>query len=125
MRTVLVIDDLDYVANYTALLLHSLGYNALVYSDPDKMMYEARQMGDLVAGFIIDVELGPWRGEDVAQRVWNELDIAAPVILYSGGGKVDSVGGRPVAFLAKPFKAEDLKTRLKEAGFDLEPALLP
>ncbi|MEM1090681.1 MAG: PAS domain S-box protein [Pseudomonadota bacterium] len=115
IRTALVIDDDELVANLTLAMLTRAGVKTESYTDSTEavdILRERHQEFDLV---ISDISMPGMAGGDVLQVV-RELNKNLPLILSSGDtSKLMNVGADPKTWLlAKPWSAANLNSLLAE-----------
>jgi EAL domain-containing protein (putative c-di-GMP-specific phosphodiesterase class I)/FixJ family two-component response regulator len=143
-RTAYVLDDDPKVRASVLIILNSIGYDALGFSETALMLAKFKVSPCEV--IVLDLTLGQSDAVEVIQRL-AELEYDGKVLLISGHGQgmlndIQRIGERHgiamLPSLSKPFRARDLKSRLAEAprmvekaaahppqhlSFDLEEAL--
>jgi EAL domain-containing protein (putative c-di-GMP-specific phosphodiesterase class I)/ActR/RegA family two-component response regulator len=143
-RTAYVLDDDPKVRASVLIILNSIGYEALGFSETALML--AKFQVSPCEVIVLDLTLGQSDAVEVIQRL-AELQYRGKVLLISGHGQgmlndIQRIGERHgIAMLPplpKPFRARDLKSRLietprlaekaeahppKDISFDLEEAL--
>jgi EAL domain-containing protein (putative c-di-GMP-specific phosphodiesterase class I)/ActR/RegA family two-component response regulator len=143
-RTAYVLDDDPKVRASVLIILNSIGYDALGFSETALMLAKFIVLPCEV--IVLDLTLGQSDAVEVIQRL-AELQYHGKVLLISGHGQgmlndIQRIGERHgiamLPSLSKPFRARDLKSRLVETprlvekaaahppqdiSFDLEEAL--
>jgi EAL domain-containing protein (putative c-di-GMP-specific phosphodiesterase class I)/ActR/RegA family two-component response regulator len=143
-RTAYVLDDDPKVRASVLIILNSIGYDALGFSETALMLAKFKVSPCEV--IVLDLTLGQSDAVEVIQRL-TELQYHGKVLLISGHGQgmlndIQRIGERHgiamLPSLSKPFRARDLKSRLvgtprlvekaaahppQDISFDLEEAL--
>lgn len=111
--TVYIVDDDDGMRRALALLMSTVGYQALAFARPTDFLakYDANQPGCLV----LDVRMPEMSGLEVQQHL-NRKGSMLPVILVTGHGDipmaVQAMKDGAFDFLQKPFRDQDLIDRI-------------
>ncbi len=114
--TVYIVDDDDGMRRALALLMSTVGYQALAFARPTDFLakYDANQPGCLV----LDVRMPEMSGLEVQQHL-NRKGSMLPVILITGHGDipmaVQAMKDGAFDFLQKPFRDQDLIDRINGA----------
>ena len=104
-RVVLVVDDEETLGQYTARVLASAGFRALVVHSGAEAVALLGSLGTVIWLVISDIEMPGITGVQVAAAIeaqWPEVQ----VLLVSGRGRPPS--GYDDRFLRKPFMPSDL-----------------
>lgn len=117
---ILVVDDNHDSANTLALLLDSMGYEAMpVYDGPSALAAVKVQTPDVV---FLDIGLPGYSGIELARRINAELPNPPPLIAVTGYGQdKDREASADAGFrahLVKPLQMADLLTVLDEIFVD-------
>jgi CheY-like chemotaxis protein len=116
-ETVLVCDDYEPLHSVTRLTLESYGYRVLVADHPAQAIELARAAEPPPALLVTDVVMPGMSGRELADRMLCEHPHLR-VLFISGYAANPSLREQAtegeVAFLAKPFKPEDLARRVRE-----------
>jgi PAS domain S-box-containing protein len=117
-ETVLLVEDEPRVRAMTERLLADLGYHVLTASRPSEALEVAAQYGGPIQLLLTDVVMPEMSGRDL----WERLSPERPDMrcLFVSGYTADILGARGimeegVCFLAKPFSADALAAKIREA----------
>src|ERR1035438_2127900 len=119
-RIAYVLDDDPKVRASVLIILNSIGYDALGFSDTALMLAKLEVSPCEV--IVLDLTLGQSDAVEVIQRL-AEVEYDGKVLLISGHGQemlneIQRIGERHgiamLPSLSKPFRARDLKSRLAE-----------
>ena len=115
-ETVLVVEDQDEVRAFAVSVLESYGYNVLDARDGNQALALAKLYGSTIHVLLTDVVLPGINGRQLAERI----AAARPEmkVLYTSGYTQDVIAhrgvlDRDVAYIAKPYTAEDLAEKLR------------
>jgi PAS domain S-box-containing protein len=115
-ETVLVVEDQDEVRALAVSVLESYGYNVLDARDGNQALALAKLYGSTIHVLLTDVVLPGINGRQLAER----MSAARPEmkVLYTSGYTQDVIAhrgvlDRDVAYLAKPYTAEDLAAKVR------------
>lgn len=120
---VYLIDDDKAVASALALLLETVGMEAVAYTDPQAFL---TQLPSLSQGCIVlDIRMPSISGLRLQERL-GELGCEWPVIIITGHGDIDACRRAfkhgAVDFLSKPIDEQDLIDAVQKASVLLEEA---
>ena len=118
-QTVFVVDDDDALRDAIATLLDAEGQPCETYPDAASLLARFADLPPEASGcLVLDVRMPGLSGLD-AQDELNARGINMPIIFITGYGDVPSavraMKGGAVDFLSKPFDAETLAERIREA----------
>ena len=118
-QTVFVVDDDDALRDAIATFLDAEGQACETYADADSLLARLADWPAEASGcLVLDVRMPGLSGLDVQDEL-NARGIAMPVIFITGYGDVPSavraMKGGAVDFISKPFDAEALAGRIREA----------
>ena len=118
-QTVFVVDDDDALRDAIATFLDAEGQACETYADADGLLARLADWPPEASGcLVLDVRMPGLSGLDVQDEL-NARGIAMPVIFITGYGDVPSavraMKGGAVDFISKPFDAEALAGRIREA----------
>jgi len=113
MDRILLIDDSPEIRELIARLFDEWGYATVTVAT----LAEARNAvlsGATFKAVVCDFELSDGNGLEFLAWLRSDRQIHAPFLLISGS--VDFDGGHPpdCSFLAKPFRLEELRSRIEE-----------
>jgi two-component system, LuxR family, response regulator FixJ len=114
--TVFIVDDDDSMRRAIALLLKTVGYNALEFSKPSEFLtkFDAKVHGCLV----LDIRMPEMSGLEIQQQL-NLSGAMLPVIFITGHGDipmaVQAMKDGAFDFLTKPFRDQELLDRINSA----------
>jgi len=118
-KTILVVDDEDAVRNLAAMVLEEGGYHVLKARHSDEALIMLDSFKDTVHLLLTDVKMDPFlTGCELAKCIrMLRPDI---VVLYVSGFASHPMVQQEVeesraAFLAKPFSAKDLLSKVRES----------
>ncbi|MBN1505055.1 MAG: PAS domain S-box protein, partial [Candidatus Eisenbacteria bacterium] len=115
--TVLLVDDEDIVREPAGRLLAKLGFKVLTASNGREALEVFRSHADEIDCVVLDLTMPEMSGEE-AFRELRRLKDNVKVILSSGYGETESIrsfpGRGPDGFLQKPYRLEQLASKLKE-----------
>ena len=115
-QTVYVVDDDEAVRDSLAMLLRSVGLQAVAFDSAQAFLeqIDIDQPGCLV----LDIRMPGISGMELAQRL-RERDCALPIIFITGHGDVpmavEAMKLGALDFLQKPFRDQDLLDRIQQA----------
>src|SRR5215472_1895804 len=115
-ETVYVVDDDASVRDALSVMLTLEGFQVFGFADGDSLLAAVRQhQPDCV---ILDVHMPGRSGLDILKELHHRQN-AAPLFIISGQGDipmaVDAIKNGALDFIEKPFHAETLVTRIREA----------
>ena len=115
---VAVVDNDTEILAVAGQMLDHLGYRPRLYHDPGRAMRELGEYGDLPRVMIVDLEMGPPSGEQLARELWaRHPDLR--IILASGSfGPHTRARASEVGFfsvLTKPYRLQTLAQRVAAA----------
>ena len=118
-QTVFVVDDDDALRDAIATFLDAEGQACETYADADSLLARLADWPPDASGcLVLDVRMPGPSGLDVQDEL-NARGIAMPIIFITGYGDVPSavraMKGGAVDFISKPFDAEALAERIREA----------
>ena len=118
-QTVFVVDDDDALRDAIATLLDAEGQACETYADAASLLARFADLPPEASGcLVLDVRMPGLSGLD-AQDELKRRGIDMPIIFITGYGDVPSavraMKGGAVDFLSKPFDAETLAERIREA----------
>jgi DNA-binding NtrC family response regulator len=109
-ETILVVDDEPEVRAFAREALEFLGYTVLDTGDPQRALRIVKEQP--VHLLLTDVVMALMKGTELADRV-QAVSASTKVLLMSGYQTSDiAPSGRP--FLAKPFRVETLKEKVRD-----------
>jgi FixJ family two-component response regulator len=113
---IFVVDDDVGVRESLSLVFSLQGYQVLGLSDGASLLAAARQR--IPACIILDVHMPGRSGLDILKEL-NADDYAAPILIISGQGDiamaVDAIKNGALDFIEKPFDAQSVLGRVREA----------
>lgn len=109
MKTIMIIDDDEYIGNMLEEALHKAGYETLrAFSGTEALYILEKQTPDLV---LLDLMLPGLSGEEILPRIKG-----IPVIVVSAKVEIDDkvklLLGGAVDYVTKPFHIEELLARI-------------
>jgi two-component system, LuxR family, response regulator FixJ len=115
-ETVYVVDDDASVRDALSVMLTLEGFQVFGFADGDSLLAAVRQhQPDCV---ILDVHMPGRSGLDILKEL-HQRQNAVPLFIISGQGDipmaVDAIKNGALDFIEKPFHAETLVTRIREA----------
>ena len=114
--TVLIVDDEESVRTVAGQMLEAIGFEVLQASDGREGVEMFSENCDRISAVLLDMTMPRMNGEE-AFRELRRLRGDIKVILISGYNEQEAThhfAGRGLAgFLQKPFKLEDLKTKVR------------
>ena len=118
-QTVFVVDDDDALRDAIATYLDAEGQACETYADADSLLVRLADWPPEASGcLVLDVRMPGLSGLEVQDEL-NARGIAMPIIFITGYGDVPSavraMKGGAVDFISKPFDAEALAGRIREA----------
>src|SRR5690606_25188805 len=113
-RRVLVVDDEQHVREIARSMLAELGYEVAVAENGEAALRELEASGDIALLFTDCMMPGRLDGPALAVEA-RKLSAKLPVLFTSGvqGRVVTGQGDRDIAFLAKPYTAEQLDIAIR------------
>jgi FixJ family two-component response regulator len=115
-KTVAVVDDDPEMRASLATLLDALGYRAETYDSAETFLVCAAACK--ACCLVIDINLGDITGVELAHQLCAD-GLKWPIIFMSGlvddAIKTQASAVGPIAFLHKPFRADDLIDAIKKA----------
>mgnify|MGYP000688353960 CR=1 FL=1 len=115
-ETILVVEDEERVRHFACDVLRRLGYNVLEASDGIAALERITETAGPIDLLVTDVVMPRMGGHDLAARVRaSRPDV--PVLFMSGypGNGADRADGGPINLVRKPFTAEVLAGRIRQA----------
>ncbi|MFT5465538.1 MAG: signal transduction histidine kinase/CheY-like chemotaxis protein [Verrucomicrobiales bacterium] len=118
-ETVLVVDDDDTVRNLNEAILSRGGYETISASNAEDGLRLYRDYRDRISLILLDLNMPKVDGKEFFRRLRSEFG-NVPVIIVSGylfdydAFEMDC-GARPVAFVEKPYQADQLIGAVSEA----------
>ncbi len=117
-ETILVVEDNEMVRNITALLLNNFGYRVISFDKGEECILFVEKNTDHVDLLLTDVIMPSINGKEVYERVRKKRP-GIKVLYMSGYDKnlvsLHGVIGTGLHFLPKPFTAESLAEKVREA----------
>ena len=118
-QTVFVVDDDDALRDAIATFLDSAGQACETYADADSLLARLADWPPEASGcLVLDVRMPGLSGLEVQDEL-NARGVAMPIIFITGYGDVPSavraMKGGAVDFISKPFDADALAERIREA----------
>ncbi len=113
--TVLLVDDEAVVRRATRRVLERAGYAVVEATHGGEAVDAVRRDPGGITAVVLDVTM-PVMGGAEAYRRMRDLGLTAPVLVssgYDGGDTAASFEGEGVDFLQKPYRPEQLLTRLR------------
>jgi FixJ family two-component response regulator len=114
--TVYVIDDDDGMRRALSLLLSSVGYQTLAFSNPSEFL--AQFDPDTHGCLVLDIRMPGMSGLELQQHL-NRTGSMLPVIFITGHGDVpmavQAMKEGAFEFIQKPFRDQDLLDRINHA----------
>jgi CheY-like chemotaxis protein len=117
-ETVLLVEDYDDVRQYTSLALKDLGYRVIEARSGEEAVEIARRWRERLDLLLTDVMLPGVSGPEVAEIVRPLYPGMAVVYMsgyVAGEFELQSYSSAGAGFIAKPFTAEALAMRVREA----------
>jgi FixJ family two-component response regulator len=115
-KTVAVVDDDPEMRASLAALLAAVGYRAETYDSAETFLTCASTCK--ACCLVIDINLGDITGVELAHQLCAD-GLKWPIIFMSGlddaAIKIQASAVNPIAFLQKPFRANDLIDAIKKA----------
>ena len=115
-KTVAIVDDDPEMRSSLATLLSAVGYRAETYDSAETFLICASSCK--ARCLVIDINLGDITGVELAQQLLAD-GLNWPIIFISGHDddmvKAQASAIGPIAFLHKPFRANDLIDAIKKA----------
>lgn len=115
-KTVAIVDDDPEMRSSLATLLSAVGYRAETYDSAETFLICASSCK--ARCLVIDINLGDITGVELAQQLSAD-GLKWPIIFMSGHDddtvKAQASAVGPIAFLHKPFRANDLIDAIKKA----------
>jgi len=116
-ETILLVDDEKMVREVNKDLLESIGYEVYAVGNGQDAIVVYREKKDKISLVILDMIMPGLSGSDTFDRL-RELNPNAKVLLSSGysiNGKIQTIMDRGCnGFLQKPFKLEELSSKVRE-----------
>ena len=113
---IFVVDDDPAVRETLSVVLSSGGYDVICFADGAALLELAR--GRIPAAILLDVHIPGKSGLDILKELHGE-DYPAPIFMISGQGDiamaVSAIKSGAIDFIEKPFRGNDIVTRVKEA----------
>ncbi len=107
--TVYIIDDDDGMRRALSLLLNTVGYRTLVFSDPNEFL--AKFSADTHGCLVLDIRMPGMSGLELQQHL-NRSGSMLPIIFITGHGDVpmavQAMKEGAHEFIQKPFRDQDL-----------------
>jgi CheY-like chemotaxis protein len=117
LATVLVVDDEEYVLQFTSMALQRAGYTVLEAATPAEALHLAVWYQGPIRLLLCDVCLGSISGPTLAKYIQLTRPRMA-TLFYSGHTRDELIEARDLpsdgAFLLKPFSATELRVRVGE-----------
>lgn len=114
--TVLVADDEAGVRGVTIHMLQSFGFETLPAVDGEEAIQKFRDRAESIVAVVLDLTMPRKSGEETLREL-RRIRPDVPVLLISGFSDqemIEGLGGRNgTDFLAKPFKPEDLREKMR------------
>ena len=116
-ETILLIDDEEVVLIVTRRMLRMLGYSVITVSSGPEALEVYRSRRDEIALVILDLIMPGMGGREVFERL-KRINAGVRVILSSGysveGQAQDVIDQGAMAFIQKPFSANNLSEKIRE-----------
>ena len=116
--TLLVVDDEPMVRTVTCKMLEAFGFEVIAAATGAQALVECKARVGELRCVLLDYSMPEMAGDEVLAEL-RELDAQVPVIVFSGfrdqSVEAPFAGLAVSAFLQKPFRMEELKTKLREA----------
>lgn len=113
---IFVVDDDPAVRDTLSLVLSAGGYEVICFADGAALLAVAR--GRTPACILLDVHIPGKSGLDILRELRGE-DYPAPIFMVSGQGDiamaVKAIKNGALDFIEKPFRGNEIVTRLNEA----------
>lgn len=117
LGTVLVVDDEETVRAAAGRMLESLGFTVLSARDGREAVEHFRTDGSVIRAVLLDLTMPHLNGEETFRKL-RQIHPEVRVLLMSGFNEQEAadrfIGKGLAGFLQKPFRLEDLRTRMKE-----------
>lgn len=115
-KTVAIVDDDPEMRSSLACLLRALGYRAETYDSAETFLVGASSCK--ACCLVIDINLGDITGVELAHQLLAD-GLKWPIIFMSGHDDIaiknQAAAFAPIAFLLKPFRANDLIDAIRKA----------
>lgn len=114
-RIVMVVDDNSLVRGTVRRILHHAGYQVSDWADPVAALEHLKSGDQVISLVLIDGVMPQMTGNLAAVEI-RRLKPHLPIMLMSGheAGEFKDVVGKPgYHYIAKPFVAEDLISRIR------------
>src|ERR1700760_3132278 len=113
---IFVVDDDPAVRDTLSMVLKAAGYEVICFADGAALLSVARNRTP--AAILLDVNIPGKSGLDILRELHGE-DYPAPIFMISGQGDiamaVSAIKNGAIDFIEKPFRGNDIVTRVKEA----------
>jgi CheY-like chemotaxis protein len=126
--TVLIVDDEDFIRVASMRILEDNGFRTLTAAGGREGVELLRTHGDTIAVVLLDMTMPGLTGEQTFHELRKHRP-DLPVVLSSGYDEIETrrhlAGDARVSFLQKPYRAEDLTSKIRSAmGLYVLPAEL-
>jgi FixJ family two-component response regulator len=115
-REIFVVDDDPAVRETLSIVLSAGGYEVICFADGAALLSVARDRTP--AAILLDVHIPGRSGLDILEELHGE-DYPAPIFIISGQGDiamaVSAIKSGALDFIEKPFRGNEIVTRLNEA----------
>ena len=115
-REIFVVDDDPAVRETLSIVLSAGGYEVICFADGAALLSVARDRTP--AAILLDVHIPGRSGLDILKELHGE-DYPAPIFIISGHGDiamaVSAIKSGALDFIEKPFRGNEIVTRLNEA----------
>jgi CheY-like chemotaxis protein len=116
-KTVLLIDDDEFIITIGEAMLEKLGYTALLAESGEKALQLIEKQGEAIHLVIMDMIMPGMDGEELFDRL-RALCPNLPVILSSGYSQSDRITGLLdrgcQCFIKKPYSLTDLSNKIQD-----------
>src|SRR5499433_1116457 len=113
---IFVVDDDPAVRETLSMVLSAGGYQVICFADGAALLAVAR--GRIPAAILLDVHIPGKSGLDILKELHGE-DYPAPIFMISGQGDiamaVSAIKSGAIDFIEKPFRGNEIVTRVREA----------
>src|SRR6201986_2425424 len=113
---IFVVDDDPAVRDTLSMVLSAGGYEVICFADGAALLSVARSRTP--SAILLDVHIPGKSGLDVLKELHGE-DYPAPIFMISGQGDiamaVSSIKSGAIDFIEKPFRGNQIVTRVREA----------
>src|ERR1700761_4010564 len=113
---IFVVDDDPAVRDTLSMVLSAGGYEVICFADGAALLAVARNRTP--SAILLDVHIPGKSGLDILRELHGE-DYPAPIFMISGQGDiamaVSAIKNGALDFIEKPFRGNDIVTRVKEA----------